>query len=262
MNCGETVHFGGIPMNTVSLLLSDRAIIEQTPPCPSLPVRDNLTDTIDGVEVRVPLDIYHFLRRASTLIKDERVDITRTSAWNNSSVTIAQASIAAPLQLSSIPSSLWEILGDIKKVSYRLGWLDGHSNLRKKFIENLKQQYTKKEGEYNEQLMKLSHLLNWKSTQIARMTDENEKLQHISDFLFEKSESLEVSLAEAKKKIFELAEFLEKSKARETKLAQMLTRARAECDELKDYLEESKQRETKLAQMLVEKRSRAGEESW
>ena len=62
----------------------------------------------------------------------------------------AQASIAAPLRLSSIPSSLWEILGDIKKVSYRLGWLDGQSDLRKKFIENLKQQYTKKEGDYNE----------------------------------------------------------------------------------------------------------------
>ena len=46
-------------------------------------------------------------------------------------------------------------------------------------------------------------------------------------FSLKKSESLEVSLAEAKQKICELTEFLEKSKARETKLAQMLTRTRS-----------------------------------
>jgi len=237
-------------MNTVSLLFSDRTSADNTPP-------DSGSAQLvrsEGVEVKVPLDICHFLKRASNLIKDERADITRTSTWNNSSRTIAQASI----QLNSMPSSLWEILGDIKKVSYRLGWLDGQNELRRKFMDSLKRQFDRKEKEYTERLMKLSHLLNWKSAQISRMTGENEKLQVVSDFLFEKSESLEVALAEANLKIAELTEFLEKSKARETKLARMLTQSRSQCDELKEYLEDSKCRETKLAGMLAEERSRSG----
>jgi hypothetical protein len=192
-----------------------------------------------NVEVKIPLDVVHFLRRASSLVKDEKIDMARTSEWQSFREKPAPGSESDATHLSpfSLPASdMTEMLKDIKKISYRLGWLDGHDDLRKKFISNFKQHYGKKEEEREKKVLALSHLLNCKNSQVSALLLEKKRaFEELSSLRQENIEHLD-TIAHFSRRQEELSEMLDAGYAREMRITGILEKTQLEFTDTQECL--------------------------
>jgi len=110
------------------------------------------SDTSQDAEVKVPEDVSSFF--------------SRLTSKNDS--TLATSPAESPV--------MHETMADIKNIAYRIGWLDGHEELRKKFIDSYKLRYRSREEDFERKIMKLSHLLNCRDVRISEYIEENRAL--------------------------------------------------------------------------------------
>lgn len=194
-------------MNVISLLnLEEKNLMAVKAPA-KFPI-GSLSDRYD-VEVKIPQDIHNLLKRISTTI-DKNTNLSK-----NSSLLGRPETITAPFKIGTL-------IADVKNTSYRIGWLDGQGELRRKFMLNLKSQFTKKEEDYQNKIMKLSLLLNSKNMQIAELEQENYKYQELVRILHKEKDALKNSLQKARQDRDRFLEFFEVSRAKESMLRHRL----------------------------------------
>jgi chromosome segregation ATPase len=204
-------------MNVVSILhVNERNPVEekQEKSSPAL-----TTDRFD-IEIKVPQDIHHLLQRISQTVEMKQ------------SLDSAPASL--PVRRKDLaPARISSLIADIKKVSYRMGWLDGQEEIRSRMIPQLRSRLAKKEQEYHSKIMKLSLLLNSKNLQIVELEKECITYQDILRLLHNEKDNLKEHLHEVRHNRDEIVEFLEASKERETRLSQHLSKVSMELEALK-----------------------------
>ncbi|MGV8121944.1 MAG: hypothetical protein AB2L14_19470 [Candidatus Xenobiia bacterium LiM19] len=157
---------------------------------------------VQDAEVKVPEDVSSFF--------------SRLTSKNDS--TLATAPSDSPV--------MHETMADIKNIAYRIGWLDGHEELRKKFIDSYKLRYRSKEEEYESKIMKLSHLLNCRDVRISEYMEENKALMAELEHYRQKIGSLEGTLnvinIKQKSAGRQLEEKIQSKKKLEKQLAQIV----------------------------------------
>lgn len=207
-------------MNVVSLLHVNerRAGTEQSPASFNAPAARR------DIEVKIPLDIHHLLQRISDAIRPKEEVNSRDPQHDKS-----------PPPAAPVSGENENLLADLKRTSYREGWVEGRNNLRKtvienrrKIIQNLRNQYVKREQESQTKIMRLSLLYNSKNLQIAELEQECSKYQLLIKTLHREKETLKEALHTVRQDRDRVAEFLEASKMRETRLSWYLARTTTE----------------------------------
>jgi hypothetical protein len=207
-------------MNVVSFLHVDekRAGKEQSPESFNSPVARR------DIEVKIPLDIHDLLQRITEAVRPKE-EVEPSEPHHDKSPPAAE----------QVRAEQERMLSDVKRVSYREGWVDGRKNLRKTVVENrrkiilnLRNQYVKREQESQNKIMRLSLLYNSKNLQIAELEQECSKYQLLIRTLHKEKETLKEALHGVRQDRDRIAEFLEASKMRETRLSWYLARTTTE----------------------------------
>ncbi|MDQ7825503.1 MAG: hypothetical protein RDV48_22075 [Candidatus Eremiobacteraeota bacterium] len=224
-------------MNTVSLLFFDRK---------SSVTLEKFSDTVEGEGPGI-VSYIHSAEAGTT----EDTEVAIPSDVSSLFSRVASEDGALPPE----PPVVNETLADMKSISYRLGWLDGHEDLRKKFVDSYKMRFRNREEELERKILKLATLLNRKNSQIADLVEEKKA-----------REESEKKLASQNMQLWQTAEELRHARAdlvqtvseNTTRLQSVLAGIREEQDTLMSALKKTERRKGQLERLLPIIASRYG----